>query len=389
VSAGSSNCAVRKRRWPKLFAFSLLVVSCVGAYQLALYASKAREAPVPLAAEEPRSYEIEGLVAATTDLDLGEVWEVKDFACALPIRNSTGSELRITDFSTSCGCVQVEPRSLTIPAGKTATVGLKLDLTHRSRADAGRAERPFVVEITPIQKTTGPGQQGWRLHGQVKSRVTLDMPSLPFGEEAVQGQATPARKVVATVHVPMQRLEAVVDPAVVTARVIPDAKEPNRFVLNIVPLPSLPTGPFTATVAVDVISPTGERLPGAVLPITGDVRPEVRAVPAQLFLTAKPVGQTADAVVVLQAPKDSDVMVDHVETDSTDLTVEPAAVPDVASGRAFRVSRRATQEGEQVDVVTFVLRRPGQEAVRLAMKVFSRGEVSGRTPATQNEAKQP
>src|SRR5581483_8905767 len=62
---------------------------------------------------------IEGLEIARADLEKGEVWEAKDYACQLPIRNRTQNSIGVRDFATSCGCIAVKPRSLSIPPGET------------------------------------------------------------------------------------------------------------------------------------------------------------------------------------------------------------------------------------------------------------------------------
>src|SRR5205085_12391442 len=62
----------------------------------------------------------------------------------------------------------------------------------------------------------------------------------------------------------------------------------------------LPVGPFSCSVQIDLISKSGERLPGVVLPIAGKMQPEVRAIPAQLVFGPRRVGQTAESSVTLQ-----------------------------------------------------------------------------------------
>src|SRR5260370_952595 len=109
--------------------------------------------------------------------------------CILTVRDSTGFAFLVIPYfrvGSSALWRAVEPRKLTIPSGETATVRLKLDLTHRTQREIGQKERPFLVEATPVFKS-GRGQgAGWKLTGVLKSRVTLDSLAIYFGESPVQ-----------------------------------------------------------------------------------------------------------------------------------------------------------------------------------------------------------
>src|SRR5579875_1916054 len=112
-------------RW--LIAIGFLGASFGGAYWAGLAARNAEQLP-PMEV-------IEGLAVAAADLDLGEVWEEKDIAWRLPIRNQTEGRIEIHDLVQTCGCTDIKPRRLSIAAGETATVDLTLDLTHRTYSD--------------------------------------------------------------------------------------------------------------------------------------------------------------------------------------------------------------------------------------------------------------
>jgi hypothetical protein len=334
-----------------------------------------RNEPVAAAAQ-PTEYESEGLVVSAADLDLGEVWEVTEFVQDLPIHNRSRSERKIEDFAASCLCTAVEPRVVVIPPGGTAVVHVHIDPNHRSPDEAMRAVRPFAVEITPIQNTSLPHPPGWRIHGQFKSRVTLGVLTVHFGQEVVQGEPAPTRIVAAAVHVPMQKLEARIEPAAIgTATAAPDPAQPDRMEIRITPADTLPTGPFKAALIVDVIDPSGQSLPGARLPIAGTVQPEARLLPARIILGAHAVGTTAETVVILQAPAEAPWAVDHIETDSADVSVEATTAEGIPTGRAFRVTQWATREGNQSDTVRFVVRKAGGAPLTLAMEVMCHGEV--------------
>jgi hypothetical protein len=175
----------------------------------------------------------------------------------------------------------------------------------------------------------------------------------------------------------MQRLEVRVEPSAAgTASVIPVPDQPDRMEIRITPANTLPTGPFKATVIVDVVESSGSVVFGVALPIAGNVQPEARLLPARIMLGVHPVGTMAETVVALQAPAETAWTVDHIETDSEDVLVEATTADGIAAGRAFRVRQRAAREGNQKDTVRFIVRKAGGAPLSLTMEVTCHGELS-------------
>ncbi len=242
----------RSGRWRALAIFLVVAVPCViAAHELGSLVSVwiAPGEPSPAVPGGLTESERNGLVVSASDLDLGEVWETTEFVHNVSIHNRSGTEKKIEDFSTSCLCTEVEPRTVAIPPGGTVTVHVRIDPNHnRSPDEADLAVRPFAVEVTPILDTSLPQQPGWTIHGRFKSRVTFNALSVHFGEEVVQGSPAPTRRVAATVHVPMQRLEARVEPpsaGTASVTLVPD--KPDGLELKITPANTLPIGPFNST----------------------------------------------------------------------------------------------------------------------------------------------
>jgi hypothetical protein len=332
---------------------------------------------------------IAGLEVARADLEAGEIWEQKDFVWRLPIRNRTEHSIEVRDIQTSCGCFAIEPRSLSIPPGETAALKLTIDLTNRTPAEYGVDRRPFALSIRPITVGDIPSRGVvWKLTGTVRSRVTLDVQNVHFGEQPVRGQAAVTRCVQAKTHVPCQRLEVTVEPAIAKATV--KARE-EKGILEILisPNPDLPAGPFQATARIDVVAPTGERFSGTALPIAGTMQREVRLLPARVLLDPTPVGETAEAVVTVQAPAEAKVVVDHFETDSLGLRVEAVAIPGVPAHRAFRIRQRVDSEGDGTSAISFVLRGADGKTSKQVIEICYRGEPVKKAPSRNPEGRQP
>ena len=270
-----------------------------------------------------------------------------------------------------------------IPVGKTEYVTFTLDLTYRVSGVIGLVEREFTVEIVPVFERGISRGQSWSLHGIAKSRLTLDTLSVDFGEAPVRGQRPIPRKVLATVHVPFDRLEVTTDLKVATVKVERYKGRTNTFELSVSWNPSLPVGPFKSQAVIDVIGPGGERLRGANLPIVGRMQPEVRLLSSRLILGSKPIGEKLEAVVVIQAPSDAAIVIDHIETDSRDLQVESVAIEGMPRGRTYKVIQTVRKEGQQSGLVKFFVRSE-KPAPPLEMQICYRGET--QTKAQHNGA---
>jgi len=319
---------------------------------------------------------IAGLVVDQANLDLGELWEEKDFRCKIPITNLTDYPIEIFDFVSSSGCcmpVSCEPRQLKIAAGQTAQLELRLGLAERGAKELGMGRRPLRVEVSPVLRVPEKAPASWVFTGIIKSRVTLDAQSLSFGDSPAQGEAPVTRKVVATAHVPLQSLKAKVRADMVTVRVVPHTNG-TQFDLLISPVPSLPPGKFSTDLTVHILDDEGQDRQVATLPVFANVQPEIRAFPARLYLPSAPVGMTTEGVLVLQARMDVTVIVEKIETELAEMTVTPIDVPGTQAGRAFRVVQSHVKEGDQTSTVRFTVRRAGAKAEMLAIEISCYGD---------------
>jgi Protein of unknown function (DUF1573) len=240
---------------------------------------------VPVSPPGPAPDEFIGsLTVDSSSLDLGEVWEEPAYVRTLSLHNQGPREVNITDVLTSCGgCVSVSPRSFTVPPGGTAQLAVTLDLTRTGQSDLGHDVRPFAAEVYPTTPgVRAPGERAsWTLAGRVRSRVTLDTLALDFGERPVSGEPAEPRVVTATVHVPAQGLKVTMADPGVAATVRPLDAGGGRYAIALTPdTKALTPGRFKTTATLSVVTPSGETLFGAPLPVEGVVRPEVSLLPS-------------------------------------------------------------------------------------------------------------
>ncbi len=371
---------------------AIVVVSCGGAYWLGASSGRGDRAA------GPALLVVDGLGVEETALDLGEVWVGQDFTSSFTIHNRRGGTAEVFDFRTSCGCTAVEPRSLSIPAGGTASVRLHLNVAPRLRSEVALADRPFAVSVRPVVKgaehSASQGQEGcedgcpyrelarkdkpspprsWIFRVRVKSPVTPDALCLHFGDSPVRGGPPVSRRVRAKLQVAEAALQVRAVPDLVTVRVPPEQGDPTRCALAIAPRTTLPQGPFACKVHLDAVLPSGERLPGPALSVWGNVQPAVRALPGLLLLGRGAVGEVFEADVILQGPQEDKWAVDHIEAESADVSVQPAHAPRLLVGRTFRVRQRITGEGPRSSTVRFFVGKAGGSLEPVAVRVHCEG----------------
>jgi hypothetical protein len=347
------------------FGLALLFGAIVALAAVVYYFGRAGKGPAVPDSPPAPAYELVGLLAVeSSSLDLGEVWEEPAYVHTLSLHNRSSREVTVTDVATSCGCVSVSPRSFTVPPGGTARLAVTLDLTRRGHSELGRDVRPFAAEVRPTTPgARAPGERaGWTIAGRVRSRVTLDALAHHFGERPVSGEPAEPRALTATVHVPAQGLQVTTAEGGVTAGVSPLDPAGHRYAITLTPdTKALAPGAFKTTATVSVVTPSGETLFGARLPMEGVVRPEASLLPAHLILGPRPVGETAAGTLVLQGGDTKDVTVEQIETDSPDVTITPAAVEGAPDARAFRVTQRVSKPGDQSTTARFVFTKAGRQ----------------------------
>lgn len=138
--------------------------------------------------------------------------------------------------------------------------------------------------------------------------------------------------------------------------------------------PDLPPGNFQTDAQISVVTPSDKRELTLILPIAGEMQPEVRLLPARVLMAPTSIGETAEAVVTLQVPPEVKVRVDHIEIEDPSLRVESVEIEGMPAGRAYRLRQKVTKAGEQTNTARFFFRKPGQIIFALQVEVCYHGE---------------
>jgi hypothetical protein len=284
-------------------------------------------------------------------LDFGEVWQEKGFEWVLPIENRANREITITELISNCGCavIELEPRPLTIPADGKANLRAILDLTPPDGAKVAASRR---IEFEFGVKLRNEGPQTFSLRGVVRTPVTLDAVKIDFGETLVVGTEHSSRRVVVDQLWPLSSVACEADSQCGSAQL--SASEGGKRILTFQPRPDLGAGDYPSVVRLICTTPEGDVLPPVEIPVKLTILPELRAMPAKLYIGHCSPGGELEGEVVLQSARGrafSVVRIDVAECGS--LSVEQ--VHGGAVEHALRVHFRPPTAGLNVSTIHVTL----------------------------------
>jgi hypothetical protein len=316
-------------------------------------------------------------------LNFGTVWEQADFGWTLPIENRTDEDLPITRFAGTCGCiVQIQPPSLTIPRGQTASVSLSLYLLTPD-SQATPEVRDFHMRLTPIIDKPAYNHPGWIVSGKLRKGVRLSSRSILFWKDIVRGQVAAVETVNITSPVFLNTVAAKYDPSALTVRIRPSKEKAGyEFFLDVQPGADLPGGQFVQDFQIEPILDSGERLPATRIRAEGVVSEVVQAIPSSLDLGAQPVGTTQKATVVLRSVTGKPFTIEKIEA-GKNLTVMIAK--STQSEQWFEISQPVAGAGPQEAEVRFFAREAQGKLIDLSVQVKCYGTDEADRSSTQSE----
>jgi hypothetical protein len=333
----------------RAFVILILGISCSGVFWLGAASYRMREVRA-------------GLWVNPDGLDIGEVWEAKDFLWTLPIVNHTDEDIQIINFTTSCSCLSISPSSLNVPAGQTANVSLTIDLTKKNQAQGGSAVpqagppvRNINVEVVPILKNGQPAQVRWTIFGRARSVITLAEPALDFEESIVRGYPIVPRKMKVTASIPLEDLKVIIDPTFASARVSKVPGGSGIYEVEVVPDKHLSLGFFTVPLKLVPIGQDGKQYPYLEFPVSGTVSADVRVVPTALHFGALNIGESREEIVVLRSNSGKSYKVETFHSSSEDVVIKPADT-NIPGAQAFRVTQKASHMKNSSALVRFSIR---------------------------------
>lgn len=334
----------------------VFVVICAAAYSLGHSRIDKTELRVPL-------------VIDPAELNIGEVWEQRGFTSKLRIQNRTAADVEILEFRASCPTFKAQPPQLTVPANGDATLAVTFDLVGHGgsvgcasrttsstlgKAPSEEAFGPFEIGVIPVTGKQGSQSKPWILRGVVRSALAFSSRDYDFGDRLIRGQPFDVGKVVLRPLTPLQSVQAECDNRVLSAET---RSEGDRWVVEMAPQDSLPVGPFKSSVALQVVTCDGQRLPKVLLSSSGRIVEDIEALPPALLFGGCALGDSVEETVVLSSRTGRAFDVIKVECDTHDVTLSPLKRPSPMA-QGFCVKQHIRRAGSQSTLVRFSVRYP-------------------------------
>lgn len=295
-----------------------------------------------------------GLAVEPSSLDLGTVWEQHDFKWTLPVRNELSRDVDVVGFASSCSCVSVQPKSLSIPSGQSAQLTLTLDLSHGSNDGSDSQFRKFSASIMPRLRESKSPTVTWRITGTVRKPFSLSEDMINLGHVSDRNSPSQVRVVNLRAHAGIRGLSCEVNPPIGTA--IASRKEEDRddYCIAIRLKPDVALGPFLFEVLIHAQLQDGVTVTAS-LPVMGRVQGDLHVDPEFLGFGPRRLGETLAETVLVMSRNQQEFEVVGLRCDADNTKVSPGAGSST-NVKSFRVEHVVTRLGPTEFEVQYFVR---------------------------------
>lgn len=259
------------------------------------------------------------ITVSSSDLNLGTIWAPCDFSHTVHLKNTSFHEVTIETLKSSCGCIRIEPASLTIPPGATQEVTLRFHLSEIPDSPAKCDGPNFRTHLIPLIERYSAPPPRWELAGTIRNVLSLSTSFLNFENPLIQGRPFPSKTVHIDSAVPMASIRVDGGRSFLSLDL---TKESNvSYSLEIQPRENIPPGRFRFEVSVSPQLMSGEHLAPRAITICGYMTRDIEPSPQTIRWGLVPVGRALEARVVVQSPVGKPFAVAAVTSDSESVDV--------------------------------------------------------------------
>jgi hypothetical protein len=299
-------------------------------------------------------------------LDFGEVWADKEFKWRIPIQNISNRPVGIAEFTASCQCSQIEPKSLTIEPGETAEVVATIDLTVGRDTDPSEPRRTFEIAIHPIVSVASSRPPGFVLKGTAKDVFTCTPRAVDLGE-VLSGTAGEPKTVRLMSDVALSSVVALRQPDMRIEIELVDPESPRLgrgvnstgYLLTVTPTDQIPIGKIDRTIYLQATDVQGKKLPEFPVTVTGKIVFDVAVEPREIYAGLIEMGTTYETILTLRSRAGSPFALFAVEQE-LGVTLKPlietsASEPIHNSTDAVKVPLESFKSSENGSALRFRL----------------------------------
>jgi hypothetical protein len=295
------------------------------------------------------------LLVQPGDLDFGEVLERDTFSWILPVTNCSEHEVHIVDIQSSCACVSVEPKEVTIAPRQTTDVQLTLDLIKSKGNESVAHIRDCEIQLMPVIAGQTRKENGWILRGRVRSLFTLTPPVLDYWDGVNIGAPYPTKRVTIQGNEPLTDIVVKCDSSQFKTTLLQDGADGQKWELEVSPADTLSPGYFSGSITVQGITADRSCRTTKTIPVAGVVHSDVQVFPSKVTFGFKRIGDSDSQRLTVSSKSGNSFEIDRLETSSADLSI---CVADSAPTgcKLLRLTQRCTDSGQHSSVVTVGIR---------------------------------
>jgi len=269
------------------------------------------------------------------------------------LTNCTDHDVKIVDFRSSCGCTQIEPRSLGLPPRTSAPVTFTINLHGGNRTNPIGQPELVSVSVVPVLENEPRPTAQFTISGRIKNPLRLPAQTVVFDEDNYVPEAETYESTTLPFEaaVPLRAIAVRVEPPYASVRA--ELRNSNQGVLRFCPASELPADGFDCGLWITLEPVSGQRIQVPRFPIAGTVVGDLQVVPKSISFEPGKVGERRSIAVALRSRSGRGLsnIVANPGCRDTSVTVVRSDNPDL---HAFEISHRIQQVGEYTTTVDFV-----------------------------------
>lgn len=114
-------------------------------------------------------------------LNLGERYETREIRHTLPLKNTSSRIVVVERMRVSCGCTKVSPTAFILEPGATQELSFVLNVSQA--ISSTEPSHPFEVAFAPLLKDGFAMSDGWVLHAELVSPISLEPAQISYQGE--------------------------------------------------------------------------------------------------------------------------------------------------------------------------------------------------------------
>jgi hypothetical protein len=251
---------------------------------------------------------------------MGTIWEDEQFAWTVPIENHEATPIEVASFGTSCNCLSVEPSSFVLAPGERRELRMRINLTSQVK-DTGEVAVGLWARLKKDNREPGESLgPEWMIVGQVRRVLKFNRRLFYVGQHSELAQPLPVQTIPLEVLVPLQSLSAECDLAGFTTKV--EAVKEGKALLELRSVTPRPLGPFEGSISLNPVLKGAQHLPVQRLHFEGRIVPDVEAVPPEVLVGGRALGETIEDVVLLRSLTGRELVNVRAEAEGEGLAIE-------------------------------------------------------------------